>query len=216
MGACGLSCVTAASKASRSKLNTGMVSTLLSTTASATWNTPGYLSGLSSPSGTDKIITLAFSPKSKSVGHTRLPTFSTMMRSRRSRSSTSTARLIMALSRWHAPPVLICTAAMPCALIFSASTLLAMSPSITAMLNSSRSASMVARMVDVLPEPGLASRSSTNTWFSAKRSRSSEAIASFFWRIGCFRSICMVSPRSPRHRRECPLRCCRFAVRDRR
>ena len=79
------------------------------------------------------------------------------------------ARLIMLDSRWHAPPVLICTAAMPWALIFSASTLLAMSPSMTAMLNSSRSASMVARMVDVLPDPGLASRSSTNTWLSAKQ-----------------------------------------------
>ena len=139
-------------------------------------------------------MTLAFSPRSKSVGHTRLPTFSTMIRSRRSRSSTSMARLIMLDSRWHAPPVLICTAAMPCALIFSASTLLAMSPSMTAMLNSSRSASIVARMVDVLPEPGLASRSSTNTWLSAKRLRSCAASWSFLSRMGCFISICMLNP----------------------
>ena len=161
IGACGFSWFTLSSKASLLKLNTGIVSTLFKMTASETWKTPGYLSGLSSPSGTDKIMTLAFSPKSKSVGHTRLPTFSTMIRSRRSRSSTSMARLIMALSRWHAPPVLICTAAIPCALIFSASTLLAISPSMTAMLNSSRSASIVARMVEVLPDPGLARRSTT-------------------------------------------------------
>ena len=160
-------------------------------TASETWKTPGYLSGLSSPSGTDKIMTLAFSPKSKSVGHTRLPTFSTIIRSRRSRSSTSMARLIMALSRWHAPPVLICTAAIPCALIFSASTLLAISPSMTAMLNSSRRASIVAKMVEVLPDPGLAKRSTTYTWCSANRSRSSRAMASFLSRIGCFISIFM-------------------------
>lgn len=171
-----------------------MVSTLFRMTTFAAWKTPGYLSGLSSPSGTDKIMTLAFSPRSKSVGHTRLPTFSTMIRSRRSRSSTSMARLIMLDSRWHAPPVLICTAAMPWALIFSASTLLAMSPSMTAMLNSSRSASMVARMVDVLPEPGLASRSSTNTWLSAKRLRSCAASWSFLSRMGCFISICMLNP----------------------
>ena len=194
MGACGFSWRTALSNASRSKLNTGRVSTLFSTTASATWNTPGYLSGLSSPSGTDRIMTFAFSPRSKSVGHTRLPTFSTMMRSRRARSSTSTARLSMALSRWHAPPVLICTAGMPWALMRSASTLLAMSPSMTAMLNSSRSASMVARMVDVLPDPGLAKRSSTNTRFSANRARSSEASWSFLSRMGCFISICMMAP----------------------
>ena len=161
IGAAGLSCLTDDSNASRSKLNTGIVSTLFRMTAWDAWNTPGYLSGLSSPSGTDRIITLMFSPRSKSVGHTRLPTFSMMIRSRRFRSSTSTARLIIALSRWQAPPVLIWTAAVPCALIFSASTLLAMSPSMTAMLNSSRSASMVARIVEVFPEPGLASRSTT-------------------------------------------------------
>ena len=42
----------------------------------------GYFKGLSWPSGTDKIMTLAFSPEvKKSVGHTRFPTFSMMMRS---------------------------------------------------------------------------------------------------------------------------------------
>ena len=168
-----------------------MVSTLFRMMASLAWKTPGYFSGLSSPSGTDRIITLAPSPKSKSVGHTRLPTFSTMMRSRLSKSSASTARRIMSLSRWHAPPVLICTAAMPWAPMRFASTSLAMSPSITAMLNSSRSASMVARMVDVLPEPGLASRSSTNTRFSANSARFSCARRSFLSRMGCFISICM-------------------------
>ena len=60
-----------------------------------------------------KVMILAFSPRSKSVGHTRLPTFSMMIKSRRSRSRTSMARLSMALSRWHAPPVLICTAGIP-------------------------------------------------------------------------------------------------------
>ena len=36
----------------------------------------GYLSGLSSPSVTEAITTRALSPRSKSAGHTRLPTFS--------------------------------------------------------------------------------------------------------------------------------------------
>ena len=40
-------------------------------------------------------------------------------------------------------------------LIFSASTLLAISPSMTAMLNSSRRASIVAKIVEVLPDPEL-------------------------------------------------------------
>ena len=52
-----------------SKLNTLMVSTLFRMMASLAWKTPGYFSGLSSPSGTDKIMTFAPSPKSKSVGH---------------------------------------------------------------------------------------------------------------------------------------------------
>jgi hydrogenase nickel incorporation protein HypB len=43
------------------------------------------------------------------------------------------ARRIMSLSRWQAPPVLICTAGTPCAAIFSASTFEAISPSMTAM-----------------------------------------------------------------------------------
>ena len=50
-----------------------------------TENISGYLSGLSSPSGTDSIITLRCAPVSNSAGHTRLPIFS---RNSISRSST--------------------------------------------------------------------------------------------------------------------------------
>ena len=52
------------------------MSTLLITTASADLNSAGYLSGLSSPSVTESSASRSLSPRSKAVGHTRLPTFS--------------------------------------------------------------------------------------------------------------------------------------------
>ena len=91
IGAAGFSDFTVERNAPSSKSNTGIVSTLFNTMASAASKMPGYLMGLSSPSGTDRIMARAFSPKSKSVGHTRLPTFSTMMMSVASKSSTPSA-----------------------------------------------------------------------------------------------------------------------------
>ena len=76
-------------------------------------NMSGYFIGLSSPSVTDRIITLACSPRLNSAGQTRLPTFSITSRSRLSRSSAARASLTMAASRWHPPWVFIWTAGTP-------------------------------------------------------------------------------------------------------
>ena len=51
----------------------------------------GYFAGLSSPSGTERTTILQFSPSSKAVGQTRLPTFSMKIRSRLSVGSLSRA-----------------------------------------------------------------------------------------------------------------------------
>jgi hypothetical protein len=59
-----------------SKLRCGSRSILLRIISCAAANMSGYLSGLSSPSVTDRMATLASSPRSHSAGHTRLPTFS--------------------------------------------------------------------------------------------------------------------------------------------
>ncbi len=51
------------------------------TSTEDSWNMSGYLEGLSAPSGTLRIMVLAFSPSLNSAGQTRLPTFSAMIRS---------------------------------------------------------------------------------------------------------------------------------------
>ena len=58
------------------------VSHLLIKTTSLIWNISGYFSGLSSPSGTDKIIAFLTLPVSNSAGQTRFPTFSSTTKSR--------------------------------------------------------------------------------------------------------------------------------------
>ena len=63
IGALGLRVWTSAVNSSSLKSKTGIVSTLLRMTASEIWKMPGYLYGLSWPSGTERIMTLAFSPR---------------------------------------------------------------------------------------------------------------------------------------------------------
>ena len=75
--------------------------------ALARLNSRGYFSGLSSPSVTLSRATLASSPQSNSTGQTRLPTFSMNRMSTPSRSRLSRAVMIMLLSRWQPPSVLI-------------------------------------------------------------------------------------------------------------
>ena len=155
---------------------------------------PGYLSGLSSPSGTERIMMERFSPKSKSTGHTRFPTFSikitSMASSPTASSNASTAWPIMFPSRWQRPPVLIWMAGMPASFMRTASTSEAISPSMTAQ-RSPRAAkrSFVARMVLVLPDPGLESTLTTYVPVCANRSRSSVASRSLRERMGCSKAI---------------------------
>ena len=63
------------------KIKYAFASILLIRTTSQIENIRGYLSGLSSPSGTDKIIAFLTAPVSNSAGQTRLPTFSSTTRS---------------------------------------------------------------------------------------------------------------------------------------
>ena len=70
----------------KSKLNTGKVSIFVITAILLTWNISGYFSGLSSPSGTESNIILILLPVSNSAGHTKLPIFSKITRSRPSTS----------------------------------------------------------------------------------------------------------------------------------
>ena len=64
------------------------------------------------------------------------------------------ALFIILASRWQPPAVFICTTGIPCACTFSASTLDATSPSITAILASFRMPFIVFRIRLVLPAPG--------------------------------------------------------------
>ena len=142
-------------------------------------NINGYLSGLSSPSATDRIITFRSSPSLNSAGQTRLPTFSMMTRSSAPRSSFSIAPFICRASRWQEPPVFICTAGMPSAAIRSASTFPAMSPSITPLASEPDTPSRVFVITLVFPAPGLAIRLIMNVPASSRSARFSLAIISF-------------------------------------
>jgi hypothetical protein len=61
---------------STSKFRYGSRSTLFTSISALAANMSGYFSGLSSPSVTDRMATLAASPRSHIAGQTRLPTFS--------------------------------------------------------------------------------------------------------------------------------------------
>ena len=72
---------------------------MFTSSTSHTENMSGYLSGLSSPSGTLRIMALRTAPVSNSAGHTRLPTFSMMIRSSDERSKASSPLDTMDASR---------------------------------------------------------------------------------------------------------------------
>ena len=156
----------------------------------------GYLSGLSSPSVTDRITTLASSPRSHSAGQTRLPTFSMnssdwgpcpcpcpcpwswswswcpcawSCSARRAKACAT-----MGASRWQPLPVLTWMAGTPVARMRSASCEVCWSPSITARGSSGCcccKARMVAHSSVVLPEPGLETRLSARTPWAWKCAR---------------------------------------------
>ncbi len=118
----------------------------------------GYLSGLSSPSVTERITTLAASPRSKAAGQTRLPTFSMNSSPPSGRTSRWSACPTICASRWHPLPVLIWMAGVPVARMRSASLAVCWSPSITATGVCAGSARRVRTSSVVLPEPGLETR----------------------------------------------------------
>ena len=157
----------------------GARSILLSSMRSAARNMSGYLSGLSSPSVTDRITTLCASPRSKAAGQTRLPTFSMKSRLRGATSSCASARLTIDASRWQPLPVFTWTAGAPVARMRSASNEVCWSPSTTATGVRPPHCSIVRTSSVVLPEPGLDTKFSANTPRSAKWRRFSAAMASF-------------------------------------
>ncbi len=156
----------------------------------------GYLRGLSSPSGTERMATFTLAPVSNSAGHTRLPTFSRMARSSGAAPASAVAASSsarpwrhIAASRWHMPPVCSCTATTPVSAMVRASTSESMSASITPMDNSSLSAATVRRSVVVLPEPGLLMRFSRKVPRACSSSRRASAARSLLANTLCFTSM---------------------------
>ena len=170
----GLSLRTYFLQASRSKSKYGMTSILFMSSTSQMENISGYLSGLSSPSGTDRIIAFLTEPVSNSAGQTRLPTFSRMARSTSSTPRPSSPCFVMPASRWHMPPVCSWMTFAPVFSMVAASTSESMSASMTPMRNSSFSAAMVALRVVVLPLPGedMRLRRKVRSRLSCSRTRS--------------------------------------------
>ena len=164
--------------------------------ALARLNSRGYFSGLSSPSVTLSRATLASSPQSNSTGQTRLPTFSMNRMSTPSRSRLSMAVMIMLLSRWQPPSVLICTAWAPVAATRRASLSVCRSPSMTAMRNSPARSCRVRSSRVVLPAPGDEIRFRARILRSRSFSRTLAAIFSLASRTLRTTGICIVSSRN--------------------
>src|SRR3954468_69819 len=161
----------------------GSRSILVIRTRSALRNITGYLSGLSSPSVTERATTFSAWPRSKTAGQTRLPTFSITKRSRPRQSP----RLWSALwaspaSRGQAVPVVSETAGMPALRKRSALLSVARSPLIAPMRSQLR-APAVASSTAVLPEPGEPMRLIAKTPASSKCSRLCRAVRSLPERI---------------------------------
>src|SRR5713101_161140 len=152
---------------------------------SAARNICGYLSGLSCPSVTDMITTLARSPRSNIAGQTRLPTFSIMSIELGLGSRTLRPRPTMSASRWQPAPVLIWTTRHPVARIRSASSRVSWSPSTTAMGNSGERSVIVRSSSVVLPAPGELIRLMARIRCSANQDRLAWASRSFFARTAC-------------------------------
>ena len=148
----------------------------------------GYLRGLSSPSGTERIVTLAEAPVSNSAGHTRLPTFSRKTRSASSAARPSSPCEHMAASRWHMPPVWSWIVRTPVVETAAASTSESMSASMTATESSGESSRTVRRSVVVLPEPGEDMRFTRKVPLVLRLARSSSARRSLSAKTLCLTS----------------------------
>ena len=173
---------------SRSKSKYGITSILFTSTISHTWNISGYFSGLSWPSGTDKIMAFFTAPVSNSAGQTRLPTFSRIAKSMSPVPRPSNPCRVISASRWHIPPVCSWIDFAPVPAMARASTSESMSASITPMRSSSLRAAMVLRSVVVLPDPGALIRLSRNTFFAFRSARSAAACSSLEAKMLCFTS----------------------------
>jgi hypothetical protein len=111
---------------------------------------------------------------SNSAGQTRLPTFSTIRRSRASRSRLSAAFSMTCAARWQSPPnasVLTWTTGAPVVARRSASLEVQMSPTITPLRIPGMIRSSVFSRRLVFPEPGELMTLRTKTFFSANRRR---------------------------------------------
>src|SRR5579875_935847 len=148
-------------------------------------NICGYFAGLSSPSVVLTTTTRASSPRSQAAGQTRLPMFSMSSRAQCVRSIFARASRTICASRWQAPRVLICTASAPAASMRSASALVSMSPSITAIRSSGRSRLTLCSSSVVLPAPGELIRLSARRPRAASVRRISAATVSLTARMFC-------------------------------
>ena len=156
-------------------------------------NINGYFNGLSSPSGTLKIMALFTAPVSNSAGQTRLPTFSRMARSTSFVPRLSIPCLVISASRWHMPPVWIWIAFAPVCAIVSASTSESMSASMTPMRISSFNAPIVRTSVVVFPDPGEDIRFRRNVLSAFNSERSTSASLSLSSRMFFLISITLNS-----------------------
>ena len=149
-------------------------------TTSQIENINGYFKGLSSPSGTERIMAFFVLPVSNSAGQTRLPTFSSTTKSRSFVPNSRIPCLVMSASRWHIPPVWIWMARTPVSLIACASTSESISASMTPIFISSLSMEIVRFNVVVFPAPGEDIRFNKNvpSDFNSARNLSASALLS--------------------------------------
>ena len=160
---------------------------------SQTENISGYFRGLSSPSGTERIITFRHAPVSNSAGHTRLPTFSNTTKSKSPAPNSKSPCLVIDASKWHIPPVCSCMERAPASVIACASTSESISASITPIFISSASIEIVLFNIVVLPAPGDDIRFSRNVPSSFNSCLSFSASASLSSKILRLTSITLNS-----------------------
>ena len=177
-----------------SKSNASSVSILVTTIRLHFSNISGYLSGLSSPSGTESSIILRCAPVSNSAGHTRLPIFSSTIRSQSSKFACASASLTISASMWQSPPLWICTLSMPApSAIRRASTSVSISTSIATTLSLffrflSNAVSKV-----VFPLPGDDITLSKNVPLFASDALIESAVLSLFENMLSFTDITLIS-----------------------
>ena len=170
----GFNSLTRSTTASKSKSKMGFVSILLIKSTSAMENINGYFRGLSSPSGTLRIMAFLEAPVSNSAGHTKLPTFSSATKSSDFHCNPASPCFVISASKWHIPPVCTCTTDVPVLSMLLASTSESMSASRMPIRNSSFNNSIVFNKIVVFPEPGDDIRFRRNVFscFSCKRNAS--------------------------------------------